>query len=127
MLSSESDNLFPRQFSFTDSFETQGSYMYDCSFVKYGNYSSSEVSLSSVLLFSSSEEALFINSDFNIFMMKLFLSSKFVLQVQSYKLYNNKYAMASTQVTNTEIFAVTAVLVLKLLSRKVLFINRKDN
>ena len=60
-------------------------------------------------------------------MMKLFLSSKFVLQVQSYKLYNNKYAMASTQVTNTEIFAVTAVLVLKLLSRKVLFINRKDN
>ena len=28
--------------------------------------------------------------------------------------------------TNTEVFAFTAVLVLKLLSRKVLFINRKD-
>ena len=35
--------------------------------------------------------------------------------------------MASTQITNTEIFAFIAVLVFKLLSRKVLFINRKDN
>ena len=34
---------------------------------------------------------------------------------------------ASAQITNTEIFAFTAVLVIKLLSRKVLFINRKDN
>ena len=33
----------------------------------------------------------------------------------------------STQTTNTEIFAFIAVLVFKLLSRKVLFINRKDN
>ena len=35
--------------------------------------------------------------------------------------------IASTQKTNTEIFAFIAVLVLRLLSRKVLFINRKDN
>ena len=34
---------------------------------------------------------------------------------------------ALTQITNTENFAFTAVLVFKLLSRKVLFINRKDN
>ena len=34
---------------------------------------------------------------------------------------------ALTQVTNTEIFAFIAVLFLKLLSRKVLFINRIDN
>ena len=34
--------------------------------------------------------------------------------------------MASTQITNTEIFAFIAVL-FKLLSRKVSFINRKDN
>ena len=34
---------------------------------------------------------------------------------------------ASTQITNTETFAFIAVLVFKLLSRKVLFINRKDN
>ena len=34
---------------------------------------------------------------------------------------------ASTQITNTEIFAFIAVLVFKLLSRKVLFINKKDN
>ena len=48
-------------------------------------------------------------------------------QVQSYKLYNNKYMIASTQITNTEIFAFIAVLVFKLLSRKVLLKNRKDN
>ena len=32
-----------------------------------------------------------------------------------------------TQITNTETFAFIAVLVFKLLSYKVLFINRKDN
>ena len=35
--------------------------------------------------------------------------------------------IASTQITNTEIFAFIAVPVFKLLSRKVLFINGKDN
>ena len=35
--------------------------------------------------------------------------------------------IASTQITNTEIFATIAVLVFKFLSRKVLFINRRDN
>ena len=35
--------------------------------------------------------------------------------------------IASTQITNTDIFAFIAVLVFKLLSRKVLFINKKDN
>ena len=35
--------------------------------------------------------------------------------------------IASTEITNTEIFAFTAALVFKSLSRKVLFINRKDN
>ena len=35
--------------------------------------------------------------------------------------------IASTQITNTENFGFIAVLVFKLLSRKVLFINRKDN
>ena len=34
---------------------------------------------------------------------------------------------ALTQVTNTEIFAFIAVLFFKLLSRKILFINRIDN
>ena len=34
--------------------------------------------------------------------------------------------MASTQISNTEIFAFIAVLVPKLWNRKVLFINRKD-
>ena len=48
------------------------------------------------------------------------------LKVQSCKLYNNKYMIALTQVTNIEILAFIAVLVFKLLSRKVLFINRKE-
>ena len=72
---SESHHYFPGQCSFTDTFETQGSNMYGCSFAKSEKYSSSEVSLSSVQLFSSSE-ALFINSDFDILVMKLVLSSK---------------------------------------------------
>ena len=53
------------------------------------------------------------------------------LKVQSRKLYNKKYMIASTQITNTEICAFIAlnlrVLDFKLLSRKDLFINRKDN
>ena len=35
--------------------------------------------------------------------------------------------IALTQTTNTEIFALVVALAFKLLSRKVLFINRKDN
>ena len=35
--------------------------------------------------------------------------------------------IASTQITNTEVFAFVAVLVFKLLSRKVLLMKRKDN
>ena len=46
------------------------------------------------------------------------------LKLQSFKLYH-KYIIAATQTTNTEIFAVVAVLVFKLLSGKVFFINRK--
>ena len=34
---------------------------------------------------------------------------------------------ASTQITKTEVFILIAVLVFKLMSRKVLFINGKDN
>ena len=78
----ESDDSFPGQFSFTDSFETQGSYMFGGSFVKSDNYLLSEVSLSPVPLFSSSK-ALFISSDFDIFKIKLILSSKFVLSFLS--------------------------------------------
>ena len=35
--------------------------------------------------------------------------------------------IASTQIANTEILALMAVIVFKILSRKVLFINRKGN
>ena len=48
-------------------------------------------------------------------------------KVLSCKLYNNQYIIASTQITSTVIFAFIAILVFKLLSYKVLFINRKDN
>ena len=66
---------------------------------------------------------------FNVSLMSLVLFSKgnLHLKVQSCNLYNNKYMIASTQITNTEIFAFIAVLDFKLLRRKVLFINRKDN
>ena len=37
------------------------------------------------------------------------------LKVQSCKLYNDKYMIASIQITNTEIFAFITVLVFKLL------------
>ena len=50
-----------------------------------------------------------------------------ILKVQPCKLYYNKYMIASTQIVNTEIFSFIVVLVFKLLSRNVLFINRKDN
>ena len=46
-----------------------------------------------------------------------------VMQISKY----SKYMFASTQITNTEIFAFIAVLVFKLVSRKVVFINNKDN
>ena len=50
-----------------------------------------------------------------------------MLRLQSCKLRNNKYMIASTQATTIEIFAFIAVVVFKLLSRKVLFANRKYN
>ena len=49
------------------------------------------------------------------------------LEAQPCKLCNKKYMIAPTKITNTEIFAFTAVLVFKLFSRIVLFINIKDN
>ena len=51
---------------------------------------------------------------------------KYYLKVQSRKL-NNKHIITSTSITNTEVFESIAILVFKLLSREVLFINRKDN
>ena len=63
-------------------------------------------------------------------MLLLIVDSSMVcenLKVKSCRFYNNKYMIAATQITNTEVFAIIAVLVFKLLRRKVLFINRKDN
>ena len=50
-----------------------------------------------------------------------------LLKVLSCKLHNNRYMTASLQITNNEICAFIAALVFKLLSRKILFKNRKDN
>ena len=49
----------------------------------------------------------------------------FILKVHSCKLYNNKFMILSTQITNTVIFAFIAVLVFKLFSRKVFFYKQK--
>ena len=54
------------------------------------------------------------------------LPTKYFLKTQSCKSCN-KYILTSTQITNTEIFAFLTVLVCKLFSRKVLFINRRYN
>ena len=48
-----------------------------------------------------------------------------LLKVQSCQLHNNKYMIASPEITNTESFAFIVLLVFKLLSRKVVF--RKKN
>ena len=48
------------------------------------------------------------------------------LKLQSSKLCSNKHMIASTQTTNTEMFGFIALVVFKLLSRKVLLLNRKD-
>ena len=50
-----------------------------------------------------------------------------LLKVQSCKSYSKKYMIALTKITNNEVFTFIAVLVFKLLNRKVLFIKRKDN
>ena len=57
----ESNDSFPGEFSFMDSFETQGLYMHSFSLVKSDKYSLSEFSLSSAPLFSSFE-VLFMSS-----------------------------------------------------------------
>ena len=51
--------------------------------------------------------------------------SSFTLKFQSCKFYKNKYMIASTQITNSDIFAFIAVIAYKLLCHTVLFINRK--
>ena len=45
------------------------------------------------------------------------------LKVQSCKLCNNKYLIVSIQITNTQIFALRAVLVFMLLSRKIVLLK----
>ena len=42
----------------------------------------------------------------------------FFLKIQSFELYNNKYMIISTQISNTELCAVIAVLDFKLLSKQ---------
>ena len=83
--SSKFVDSFPGQFSFLD-FEKQGSYLYSCSLVKRDKYSPSEALLSPVPLFLSSE-ALFISSYFDIFIMKLVLSSRFVSSFRVYLIF----------------------------------------
>ena len=79
-----------------------------------------------------SEDMTFLTSSFIIMSLLLMVLHQvscweWILKVQSCRSYNNKYLIALTQITTTEIFAFIAILVFKLLSREVLFINRKDN
>ena len=67
------------------------------------------------------------------FLMFLYLVWRFVvacnffLKLQSCNSCNNKHMMTLIQISNTETFAFKVILVFELLSRKVLFINKKDN
>ena len=47
--------------------------------------------------------------------------------VMEFTVYNKQYMIASTQITNTETIAFIHVQIFKLLTRKGLLINRKDN
>ena len=47
------------------------------------------------------------------------------LKVQSCKLFNTKFMIASAQTRNTEIFLFIVVLVFKLLGHEILFVNSK--
>ena len=97
--SSKSDDSFPWKLSFIESLETQSSYICNCSFEKSDKYSSFEVQLSSVPLFSPSE-ALFISSDFGRFMLDLVLSSKLVLSFLSLLDVLNKKAPSTIVLLN---------------------------
>ena len=55
------------------------------------------------------------------------LSQLLKLKVQLCKLHSNKFMIALTQITNTEIFPLIAFVCCKLLGRKVQFINKKDD
>ena len=70
---------------------------------------------------------LFTKKRFDFVHSQTFAMEVVLILVQSCKLYNNKYMIASTQIRNTERFAFIAILAFKLLSRKVLFISTKDN
>ena len=63
-----------------------------------------------LLLFNSYISIIFIIFDLTL---RLFISLLFSLKVRSWKLYNNKYIIASTQITKTEILAFIGALIFK--------------
>lgn len=89
----------------SNSCKTQGLYLYGCGFVKPDKYSSSEISHSSVPLFSSSG-ALFLSSDFDILMRKLALFSEFVLRFLSLRdiLYKQRFDVSDQKKSNNFLF-----------------------
>ena len=74
---------------------------------------------------------MFPNYSLNIITNVLLFHCNFLVIVSCYLLICKGTVMqimiASKQITNTEIITFIAVLIFKLLSRKVLLINRKDN
>ena len=64
---------------------------------------------------------------YTVYVIWVTVSMLTFFKVQSCKLYNDKYMITGTQITYSEIFASLAVLVFKLLSYKILFINRKGS
>ena len=58
------------------------------------------------------------------YIQRIIVSKKYGI-IQSCKLYNNKYMIALTQITNTEIFVFIVVLVFKVSSRKCFVYKQK--
>ena len=78
-----------------------------------------------LFVFSGSTAKLFSICLFSIFFSINF--SRWKSKANSWKLSNSKYMITSTQISNNEILTFIALLIFKLLSRKTLFTNRKNN
>ena len=96
-------------------------------FFPYGNVFSTNSCSTSKLPALLGGEEFRATGETSIWLGRAFIITQFTLKVCSCELYNSRYMITSTQVTNTEIFAFIAVLVFKLWSHKMLFINRKDS
>ena len=68
---------------------------------------------------------MYTNAKIRIYPVGIYLLKVNNEKIQSCKLYNKQYIIASTQITNTKIVAFIAILVFNLLNCEFLFIKEK--